>query len=217
MNHSEPVSPVQVSAKHYRNASYDTFERWSSYWYQLDAIRRANPQTLLEIGVGTGLTTWYARERMGIDVTTCDFDPALRPDVVADVRKLTEAILDRKFEMAVAFQVLEHLPFSEFPQCLKQLAAMTTRRVVISLPHTGWRWGLSARIRSHVWKFGYTIAKPKDWDFQKQGIGEHYWEIGVKGASLKIVKQVIASHFRIDRVFMVPENPYHCFFELSPG
>lgn len=190
---------IQVSQDHYQRRSYDAFERWSSCWYQIESIRRASPQTLLEVGVGTGLTTWYARERMGLEVTTCDFDPALKPDVVADVRNLTEAIPDRKFDMAVAFQVLEHLPFEEFPRCLQQLHEMATQHVAISLPHTGWRWGFSGRIRSHVWKFGDTLARPKNWDFQKPGIGEHYWEIGMKGCSLQTVRQLISSQFRIDR------------------
>jgi len=209
------MNNLQVSEVHYRESSYDTFERWSSYWYQIESIRKANPQTLLEIGVGTGLTTWYARNRLGIDVTTCDFDASLQPDVVADVRSLTEAFPDRQFEMGAAFQVLEHLPFSEFPLCIEQISRLVTTSATISLPHAGWRWGFSARIRSHVWRFGYTLAKPRSWDFHHEGRGEHYWEIGVKGTSLRAVKKVLEQQFHLDDCYFVPEHPYHCFFELS--
>lgn len=205
---------IQVPASHYCGGAYDTFERWSSYWYQLEAIRRGNPRTLLEIGVGTGLTTWYARERMGIEVTTCDFDPALKPDVVADVRNLTEAIPDRKFDMAVAFQVLEHLPFEEFPRCLQQLASIAAKRVAISLPHGGPELAVSIRIRQKVWKVAKAIGRGQKWDIDKNGGGQHYWEIGVKGCSLQTVKQLISSQFQIDRCYFVSENPYHYLFEL---
>lgn len=47
-------------------------------------------------------------------------------------------------------------------------------------------------------------------------IGEHYWEIGKAGCSLKkIIKDVEKARFRIERTYRVFEIPYHRFFVLE--
>ena len=64
---------------------------------------------MLLIGVGDGLVPFYLKEVLGIKVTTCDIDPELQPDIVADVRNLPCA--DASYDAVAVFEVLEHLPF----------------------------------------------------------------------------------------------------------
>lgn len=205
---------TQVDQSHYVN-SYDTLERWSSYWYQLDAIRRANPKNMLEIGVGTGLTSWYARNRLGINVTTCDFDPELNPDVIADVRNLKESFLENQFDTVVAFQVLEHLPFNEFDRCLQQLKYVAKKSIIISLPHAGLTMSAILQLRHRTWKFARKFPRGQPYSFEKEGGGQHYWEVGVKGSSKKEVLNVIERHFHVVKSYLIPEHPYHLMIELN--
>src|SRR3989344_6985651 len=78
---------IQVSQDHYYNLKYDTKERWMSYWYQVKEVLSFEPQTVLEIGVGNMTVSDYLK-KLGIKITTCDFDKNLKPDVVASVLSL---------------------------------------------------------------------------------------------------------------------------------
>lgn len=215
MNKNVSLGQVQVESDHYIDSRYDSLERWNSYWYQIEAIRSANPCTLLEIGVGTGLTTWYARNRLGIAVTTCDFDPKLNPDIVADVRHLTDTISPKSYDTVVAFQVLEHLPIEDFPVALQQLSDIAKHNVVISLPHAGLEIAVTARFWRKCWKFSRKFPRKQTYRFDIEGAGQHHWEVGVKQAPLSKVRSILQARFKIDREYLVPENPYHIFWELS--
>ena len=70
--------PVQVNPGHYRAEHYDEFHRWVSYWYQIQSVARTQSQKLLEIGLGSGVLSSYLRTRLGLEVTTFDFDASLR-------------------------------------------------------------------------------------------------------------------------------------------
>ena len=107
---------TQVSKEHYNIKEYDTTYRFISYFHQIEETLRTNPRTVLEVGVGNKIVSNYLRE-YGVKVKTCDFDKGLKPDVVADVRKLP--FRDREFDTVIAFEVLEHLPFEDFETALK--------------------------------------------------------------------------------------------------
>lgn len=200
---------VQVPAEHYRTAHYDELHRWISYWYQIQAVVRSGARDVLEVGVGSGVLSAYLRDRLGCEVTTSDFDPALRPDIVGDVRELTNVCGVESADAVLAFQVLEHLPFEDFPKALAQMARATRRSVIISLPHYGWDVSLRTRFWKRQWAFGFRISKNPAWQFN----GEHYWEIGTKGHSLSKVRKVIGQTLTIERDYHCPDYPYHYFFE----
>src|SRR6266404_9387668 len=138
-------TPVQVGTDHYGPANYDALHRWISYWYQMQAIVRCRPSTVLEIGIGSGVLNRYLRDRLGLEVTTVDFDESLQPDRVGDVRELDSIVQQNSFDVVVAFQVLEHLPFSDFIPALRQLANASRGSVVLSLPHYGYDCQLRLR------------------------------------------------------------------------
>ena len=47
-------SKTQVAPDHYFNKSYDTKERFISYWRQINEIIKLGPNRVLEIGIGNG-------------------------------------------------------------------------------------------------------------------------------------------------------------------
>ena len=200
---------VQVPTTHYTAAHYDELHRWISYWYQIQAVVRSGARSVLEVGVGSGILSSYLRTRLGLEVTTFDFDASLRPVIVGDVRELSVCCGDDCADTVVAFQVLEHLPFADFEKALEEMARTTRRSVIISLPHYGWDASFRARFWKRQWAFGFRLSKNPTWSFN----GEHHWEIATKGHSLSTVRGVIGRVLDIERDYFCPDYPYHYFFE----
>ena len=205
------ASRIQVEEGHYDPSAYDELHRWKSYWYQIQAIGRSRPARLLEIGSGSGVISWYARERMGIEVVTFDFDDALSPDIVGDVRDLCRYVENDSFDCVCAFQVLEHIPFEDFGKALQAMASVSSQSVLISLPYWGYPFELRLQLVRRAWTFvtARKLSLPKQWTFD----GEHHWEIGVEGSSLQRVHDIISGELNIRREYICPEYSYHYFFE----
>lgn len=111
---------------------YNDLGRFISYYYQVKLIRKLQPETLLEIGIGSGLVSSYFK-RAGIKVTTCDIDSNLCPNVVGDIRSLP--IKDRSYDAVAAFEILEHIPFSDLDIALLEISRVSKKNVIISLPY----------------------------------------------------------------------------------
>lgn len=198
----------QVAAEHYTFGRYDQRHRWLAYWYQLQTIARTGARSVLEIGRGSGVVSDYLRRR-GIHVVTLDIDPALRPDVVGDVRHVGALFRPRSFDTVCAFQVLEHLPFADFAPTLAQMAQVARRHVIISLPHWGYAVHVRLWLKRYHFVFGRKITRPYTWRFD----GQHHWEMGTRGHSLRRVVETVAHVLDIERHYFCPDYPYHYFFE----
>jgi hypothetical protein len=200
-----------VDGGHYEFETYLTRERWTSIWHQIDATLRSAPDQVLEIGVGSGVFASMIRQFSHAAVVSADFDPALNPDIVADVARLTDVIERESFDVVCAFQVLEHIPFQSLAPAVEQMAAVSSDRVLISLPHWGYPFELDLRVLKKRFRlsFSHRLTRPHSWTFD----GEHYWEIGPKGYSLEIVRETIARVVDIEKEYFVPGNSYHYFLE----
>lgn len=227
----------QVHASHYVT-HYDSRARLYSYVEQIEEIRRLAPQTVLEVGVGSGYLTAVLR-LYGYQVETVDIDAELRPDVVASVDALPQA--ENSFDLAVCFQVLEHLPYAALPDALRQLAFVSRKYVLISLPDIRPCVRVMFARRSPVMARWWLINGRKLWhratrrwqDYTQHEVGaagevwgtynehvfdgQHYWEIGKRETPLPAVLRAIAEaglqaevHWR---GFL---NAYHHFFLLRP-
>lgn len=206
----EPAAAVQVAPEHYGAARYDELHRWISYWYQIQTIARAQPRRVLEVGSGTGILRWYLQERLGLDVTTVDCDASRSPDVVADVRELSQHVAENDYDLVCAFQVLEHLAYADFPRALDELARVSRDRVAISLPNNGHFF----QLRAHIWRFKFAFGRKlrwrRDWTFD----GEHYWEVGTRGHMPDDIRRVLGENFVIERELTYPDYPYHIGYDL---
>ncbi len=205
----EEALEIQVPTAHYDAANYDELHRWISYWHQIRAVVRSNARSVLEVGVGSGVLSSYLRARLGLSVTTFDFDETLAPDIVGDVRALARHAGEGCADAVLAFQVLEHLPFGDFETALRQMALASRRNVILSLPYYGWDAAVRARIWKKKFSFGFRISKNPPWSFN----GEHHWEIATRGHSLAKVREVINRVLDIERDYFCADYPYHYFFE----
>lgn len=202
---------IQVPKDHYFNDEYDKKDRWISYWYQITEVLRKKPRRVLEVGIGNGLVSDYLRKQ-GVQVTTCDIDPALNPNAVASVTRLP--FQDEQFDVVLCAEVLEHLPFSEFQHALMNLRRVTCSWLVLTLPVSSLTYFYFAtKFIPYVppKSLSFRVPFPRQHHFD----GQHHWEIGKRGYSLpRIRAEIKKAGFDLERDYAPPENMYHQFFVL---
>lgn len=187
--------------------SYDTKERWMSYWYQIREILSLKPKNVLEVGIGTKVVSEYLK-RVGVEVTTVDINPELNPDYVCSVTELSR--INRKYDVVLCAQVLEHLPFPEFEKALDEIAKIC-RFAVITLPYGAIDFSLICYLPRKGLKNIFSLKIPFP---RKHSSNEHYWEIGKREFPIVKIKEKILKCFEIKKEFYPHENMYHYFFIL---
>lgn len=197
----------QVDRSHY-GASYRSPERWLSYFYQLVLVRGCAPASVLEVGPGEGIVTANLRQD-GIAVTTLDIAADLKPDVIGSVTALP--FKDGEFELALAAEILEHIEFTDVPRALSELARVSARHVVISLPHPGYVFLLAVKIplmrRVELW-----FQIPFFWQTHRFN-GEHYWELGKRGYSVsRFVACAQSAGLSLVKTVKHADDPVHRLF-----
>ncbi len=194
----------------YFSKKYGDSKRWMSYWRQIEEVLKFNPQSVLIIGKGDGLVSEYLKLR-GVKTTALDIDKSLNPDIVASV--IDMPFSDNSFDVALCAQVLEHLPYDEFSKALSEIKRVSGIGAVVSLPHFGPAIKFLVKVPLFPeLKFIFKLPYPVKHRFK----GEHYWEIGKRNYSLRIIKNDMKkSGFIIKNDYIVFENPLHHFFILK--
>ena len=196
---------------HYDFLNYVDKKRFISCYYQLRYIYGINPKNILEIGVGGGLLKKFLRDTFSYK--TLDIRETLKPDVVGSVVQLP--VKNNAFDLVVCFQMLEHLPFSEFEPALKEIARVSRKDVLISLPYSSTSLYLEAKLpflKDRILRCGVRIPH----FFRKHSFdGQHYWEVGRKGYSIKTIKKSLEKFFNVKETFNPTDNTYHLFFRLE--
>ncbi len=207
---------VQVEHTYYFKEKYLTLHRFISYFYQLDAIRRAKPSKILFIGVGDGMVPGFLKKHPGYSVTTLDIDPKLSPDITGDVRKLP--CKDGEFDLVCAFEVLEHLPFEDSVQAIAEIARVSSKEVLISVPHRRTGFELVLRfpfMRSLVGNSYIRFAALFPVRFPGHAVStQHYWEIDGATTKLASVRNAFREHFDIQSEKTPVLDSYLRFFTL---
>jgi len=193
--------------------SYDTKERWMSYWYQINLALKTNSKKVLEVGFGNG-TVSDCLKRAGLEVTTVDIDAGLNPDHICSVTELTNIFKPNSFDAVLCYEVLEHIPFEYFEKALDELDHVSNKFVILSLPY----WGPQLSISLNASLIGtkslcIKLPLPTKHRFHSYAPG-HYWEIGLRGYPLRKITKILKKRFTISERFVCPQNPYHLFFVL---
>lgn len=200
----------QVEESHYDFTQYVNKPRWVSYYHQINECLLAKPNNALLIGSGDGIVANILREQ-NISVTTVDIDPDLSPTIVASVDDLP--FPDNYFDVCIACQVLEHMPYGASLKGLSELSRVCNNTLIISLPdqkpcrqfHLSFPY--MRQLKFLVPQLFYT---PKEHLFD----GEHYWELNAKGYSVGLFMEYInqIKSNQTPKHYRVFENPYHHFF-----
>lgn len=196
----------------YFDVNYDSKERFCSYWHQINEVIALNPKEVLEIGIGNGFVHKYLKE-INIKIKTLDINKRFSPDVVGSV--LGIPFFDESFEVIACYEVLEHLPYSEFTKALKEINRVSRKYVILSLPDVTTVCCINIKvpkIRSIKSLIPFPFIKPIHHKFDS----EHYFEIGKINYPLKKIESDIKkSRFKIIKTYRVFELNYHRFFLLE--
>ena len=200
----------------YSDGRYKSLGLFVSVYSQVREVIKTSPKNILEIGIGGGATSVFLKN-LGYNLTTCDFNKNLNPDFVADIKKLP--FRNNSFDTVLACEILEHIPFEDFPKALAELRRVASRRVIISVPYKSTFFEFVFRfpgIRTLFKKpfLGFILR----WPMKFGGIetsGQHYWEIDSSKYSLRKVRKILSDNFRIIRELSPTLNPYHYFFVLE--
>jgi ubiquinone/menaquinone biosynthesis C-methylase UbiE len=188
----------QVRPEHYRTDEYNSVERFCSYAHQLKLITGLNVKSILEVGPGAFLVS-DALKRRGYEVTTCDFDPELGADITADVRSLP--FPDGAFDLVMACQVLEHLPFNNFTTSLHELQRVSNKYVIISLPCSGLGWNIITRFPFIQTLFNRRLIEASVWiPLPFRGFSltqQHYWELDAFRTPKRAVRKHLSTNLKI--------------------
>lgn len=207
---------IQVTDEHYDFLKYVHESRWCSYYKQIEEILLCKAKSILLIGVGDGIVPTIAHMiNPDITITTFDFDSKLHPDICGDVRQLSHSA--GKYDAIICCQVLEHLPYAEFDQCLTQLGMCLKKAgtLILSLPDGGATIKFLMRLPL-LPDFKFLHKIPRIWNSTFQFNGEHYWEVNIaKPYTSPQIRKVIGKHFKLEKEYLVENNPYHRFYILK--
>ena len=187
---------------------YESAERWTSYYHQVDLVYAYKPASCLEVGVGQGMVT-HALRSLDIDVQTLDIDPRLEPSIVGSVEAIP--LPDASVDVVLCAEVLEHLPFDRFETCIQEIARVAKQGAVISLPH--WGYTMRALWSMPLWKGSFAFKLPFSRTIPPHGV--HCWEIGRTGFPPARIRAVLEHFFLIEKEWLSPWMPYHRFYRLK--
>ena len=200
----------QVAKSHYRFGAYAFEGRFVSYYWQLREVLGLNPRSILEVGTGDKVFGDFVKNNTAVPYLSVDVAADLRPDVIGSILDLP--FPDKSHDVVCAFEVLEHLPFEQFDQALRELARVGRTHVVISVPHFGPMFSFSLKIPFLPQiRVAFKIPYPKTHVFN----GQHYWELGKKGYPVSLIRQQLARHGSIVRDYVPFGNSYHHFFVIA--
>lgn len=203
---------LKMGREHYFRESYDTKERFISYWHQINETIKLKPNKVLEVGIGNGFVSRYLREK-GIDVTTLDIVRELKPGVAGSV--LSMPFVNKSFNVVTCYEVLEHLPYVDFTKALKEIRRVSREYVILSLPdHTAvYRFNIELpRIKPIKKLIPHPFPRPTHHEFD----GVHHWIIGKTNYPLKRIElDIKRTGFKIIKSYRVFEFYGHRFFLLE--
>lgn len=199
----------QVDKSTYIFSRYMSKKRWASMWHQVDEILNAGARHVLEIGPGPGIFK-ASMAAFDVKVETVDIDPELAPDHLCSVTSMP--FDDASYDAVCAFQVLEHLPFEISLQAFSEMARVSRKHVIISLPDAYKLWRYLVTLPK-LGEFQFTIPRPFFKPRTHKFNGEHYWEINKAGYPVKrIINELSqAGSVTLKKNYRVPELSYHRF------
>lgn len=212
---------TKVPWAHYSfRKGHDSPERFISYLRQIDLTKGLGVEKVLEVGIGNKTVSNYLKQ-WGFMVTTCDYDESLQPDIVADIRELPMG--ENSFDVVLACEVLEHLPWEDVSTALSELRRVTRKYVIVSVPYSS--LSLEIIFSSQVIS---KIFKVPCWDlffrvpmffrgFKPRGHGKHCWEMGRRNYSIRKVRKALREKFDIvkESRSLLSSNLNHYFFVLE--
>lgn len=175
----------------------------NSYYQYRDIRQCGNINTILLIGVGQGLDAKVLKWR-NYEVKTMDIDELLNPDIVGSVHDLS-SFDDSCFDAVIVSHVLEHLAEPYLDTCLSELSRVG-KYVLIYLPIAGRHFQLRMKmdfkgIDLSLYFDLLNYLKRPDGITPSFSMGQHYWEVGMRGFKEKDIVRKISKYFHLISIY----------------
>ncbi len=163
----------QYPSERYNN--YDDKGKWELYFIEKELVIKyvEKPSNILEIGIGNKFLSDYLKKK-GYKLTTCDFNKNLNPDIISDIRDMSK--IKAKYEMILAFEVLEHFPFGDLDKALKEVSRLLNDNGIFIIEVPKVPLPLSMKVLYN---------------------NQHYWELGKLGHSKRRFNKHLKRFFNI--------------------
>jgi len=179
--------------------------------------------SVLEIGPGESFVADYMRS-LDVDYDTLDSDHTSDPTILSDLRSWDPG--NSSWELVAAFQILEHMPFSDFENNIEKLISASEKYVFISLPYHCYgfrfRFNLSfGQMKRYLFDFGFhlpTFFKNRRYrqDYMSEfPFAVHHWEIGRRPYYTWAIEKVFKKKGLVTLKKFHSVNPYHYFYLLE--
>lgn len=171
----------------------------NAYYQYRDLQSLEGCRKILIVGPGQGLDTEILKWR-GYEVQTFDIDETFHPDFMGSVHDLSR-FADQQFDAIIASHVLEHLPVSYLDEALKEISRVG-RYALIYLPVHGRHMqlrlipGFKGIDISLIFDLFNYFRKP-DGVVPRYMVGQHYWEIGMRGWRVRDVAKRFSQNFHV--------------------
>jgi hypothetical protein len=199
-----------VDAELYVSGSYLSREQVFTYAQQIADLIGYSEKSIVEIGVGAGVTSASLRA-LGFEVLTCDINANLKPDVVCSIDNIAKFVASTRYGLVSCCEVLEHLPFSRFESCISTLASIS-RSLYLTLPVSHYYFGFGGLVR--LPKICFPLSAYVKFPVRRKLITEHYWEIGdSRQTSTQSLVATLRKYYGSVYSHHSGINPYHKVFK----
>ncbi len=160
------------------------FFTWTRHFHIIKTLLKITQGEVLEAGTGDGVVRRCIQPFVK-KYTVLDINPALHPDILGNIRECLPNLVE-SFDAVVVTEVLEHLPFSEFPHCLSNFWKYLRPGgfLLLTLPHRKGHM-LIVTPGQKLWKLRFPIGLTSLSEAYNRFVRRqiwidpnHYWEIG---------------------------------------
>lgn len=118
---------------------------------------------------------------------------------------------DNAYDCVLAAEILEHIRFEDVPKALSEIARVTRKSAVISIPHPGWVFSFVFKLPL-LPQIELFFQIPFFWKTHTFN-GEHYWELGKKGYPVRRFLQTASdAGLQLVSYKKYADDPAHRFF-----
>lgn len=208
---TDTVQPTERG--HYYSERHFKLDQLFANALQVYHVHSMQPRDMLEIGVGNRFLSTFMR-LSGLDVTTADINSNLQPDICAPLRDLRSAT-DRRFDLVVCCEVLEHIPLAELDANLDHLRSLGDR-LFLTLPTIHTTAGIGGLVRlpgMGPTSIDLNFSLPRR---HKLMGTPHFWEVGFDRTSTRraIVGKLKKRYANV-KSGRFPLKPNHVYFKCS--